>query len=83
MNFGPSNIHFIVERVASSLDLSCYSINKTAFQLGMQYPLAKLNGDWIIRAKHLKTKNSVTIRSEHNSAVLCADKLICPYVQIW
>ena len=55
---------------------------KTAFQLGMQYYLAKFNADWIIREKHFKTKKSVTIRSEHKSAVLC-DKLICPYAQLW
>ena len=48
----------------------------------MQYYLAKLNADWIIREKHFKTKKSVTIRSEHKSAVLC-DKLICPYAQLW
>ena len=48
----------------------------------MQYYLAKLNADWIIREKHFKTKKSVIIRSEHKSAVLC-DKLICPYAQLW
>ena len=36
----------------------------------MQYYLDKLNADWIIREKHFKTKKSVTIRSEHKSAVL-------------
>ena len=87
MNFGASK-HSFYSWTCGKLIRSIVLLNKqtkgfkTAFQLGMQYYLAKLNADWIIRAKHFKTKKSVTIRSEHKSAVLC-DKLICPYAQLW
>ena len=87
MNFGASK-HSFYSWTCGKLIRSIVLLNKqtkgfkTAFQLGMQYYLAKLNADWMIRAKHFKTKKSVTIRSEHKSAVLC-DKLICPYAQLW
>ena len=87
MNFGASK-HSFYSWTCGKLIRSIVLLNKqtkgfkTAFQLGMQYYLAKLNADWIIREKHFKTKKSVIIRSEHKSAVLC-DKLICPYAQLW
>ena len=87
MNFGASK-HLFYSWKCGKLIRSIVLLNKqtkgfkTAFQLGMQHYLAKLNADWIIRAKHYKTKKSVTIRSEHKSAVLC-DKLICSYAQLW